>query len=147
MEASAHSPLLATLADSLVLGAVLERLREAVGSYTLLDHWQQGEFHHDVIVRVPGAKALPGEFLVISTNCNGGVKEVLCFDHLPSRGALWHARCPDNPEFRGELPSILGCARTCHWFDPCALLTDDARSEYREEYRTRQTGGGWILKE
>ena len=33
-----------------------------------------------------------------------------------------------------------------HWFDPCALLTNDARSEYRPEFRERQPGGGWQLK-
>jgi len=33
-----------------------------------------------------------------------------------------------------------------HWFDPCALLTEDARSEYRPEFRERQEGGGWKAK-
>jgi hypothetical protein len=36
-----------------------------------------------------------------------------------------------------------GALRTEHWFDPCALLGPDARSEYREEFRERQCGGGW----
>ena len=48
----------------------------------------------------------------------------------------------ENPEFQpGALP-IVSAARTEHWFDPCALLLPDARSEYREEYRERQCGGG-----
>jgi hypothetical protein len=52
----------------------------------------------------------------------------------------------DAAEFSGDLPPVLGRARTVHWFDPCALLTDDARSEYRPEFRERQPGGGWQLK-
>lgn len=31
---------------------------------------------------------------VIATDCNGGVKEVLGFETLPDRWALWHRRCP-----------------------------------------------------
>ena len=90
--------------------------------------------------------ALPGRILVVATNCNGGVKEILCFDSLPDRGALWHHRCPDNDEFAGELPPVLDSVRTLHWFDPCELLRPDARSEYRPEARERQAGGGWQLK-
>ena len=89
---------------------------------------------------------LPGPVLVVATNCNGGVKEVLSFAAPPREKALWHHRCPTSPEFSGELPPLLAQARTVHWFDPCALLTDDARSEYRSEYRERQPGGGWQLK-
>ena len=84
--------------------------------------------------------------LVVATNCNGGVKEVLSFGTPPREDALWHHRCPTSSEFSGELPPLLGQARTVHWFDPCALLTDDARSEYRPEFRERQAGGGWQLK-
>ena len=83
---------------------------------------------------------------MISTNCNGGVKEVLCFAEVPSLAALWHVRCPDNPEFAGVLPPLLAGVKTAHWFDPCELLTDDARSEYRPEHRERQCGGGWLPK-
>lgn len=133
------------LAATLVLGALLERVRERWQRYELLDHWQQGEFHHDLVIRVPEALGeLPGQALVIATNCNGGVKEVLCFGAPPERAALWHWRCPDNPDFAGELPPVLASATTTHWFDPCALLSSDARSEYREEFRERQRGGGWI---
>lgn len=130
------------LASQMVLGALLERLREHAGSYELCAHWKQGEFHHDVVVRAecPG---LPGEYLVIATNCNGGVKEVLCLAEMPERGGLWRRRCPQNPEFEGALPDVLERRVTSHWFDPCELLLPDARSELKQEYRERQPGGGW----
>jgi len=135
-----------TLANRLSLGGVLEEVRRR-GGYELLDHWQQGEFHHDTVIRVdPAPMGLPGSILVIATNCNGGVKEVLCFAEPPDRHALWHHRCPENQEFRGELPEILAASRTQHWFDPCDLLKDDARSEYRAEFRERQVGGGWQMR-
>jgi hypothetical protein len=118
---------LQSLADKLVLGAVLDELRP----YELIDHWQQGEFHHDTVV--------------VATNCNGGVKEVLAFDERPTRGALWHWRCPDTKEFDGELPAIQAHAVTEHWFDPCELLGPDARSELKPEHRERQAGGGWKM--
>ncbi len=127
------------LADALVLGAFLETLRARHGRYELVDHWTQGEFHHDVVVRVPD-----GVF-VVATNCNGGVKEVLAFESVPDRWALWHWRCPHVADFSGDLPPILGHAITPHWFDPCDLLRADARSELREEYRERQRGGGWKM--
>jgi hypothetical protein len=133
------------LARTLALGSLLDRVRQRWGSYELLDHWQQGEFHHDTVLRVPGgAEGLPGPILVVATNCNGGVKEVLCFSELPDRHALWHARCPENPEFEGVLADVLAVARTTHWFDPRELLGPDARSEYQERFRERQCGGGWM---
>jgi hypothetical protein len=135
---------IADLAGSLVLGALLNALRNRWGTYELLDHWQQGEFHHDVVVRVTSPTDLPGPILVIATNCNGGVKELLCFSEVPAKEALWHARCPDNPEFSGTLPDVLAVATTQHWFNPCELLGPNARSEYREEFRERQCGGGWL---
>ena len=129
------------LAGSLVLGALLGRIVR----YEIIDHWQQGEFHHDLVLRVTASAAeLPGPILIVATNCNGGVKEVLCFSEIPDRHALWHARCPDNPEFSGVIPPLLAASTTLHWFDPCELLADDARSELREEYRERQCGGGWL---
>ena len=147
MWTGASNDVIDELADSLVLGTLLERVRARFGAYELVDHWQQGEFHHDTVLRVPGAKGeLPGPILVVATNCNGGVKEVLCFSDVPDRLALWHARCPDNPEFKGTLGKILATARTAHWFDPCELLVADARSEYRAEFRERQCGGGWMLR-
>jgi hypothetical protein len=74
------------------------------------------------------------------------VKEVLCFSTTPDRQALWHLRCPDNPEFSGTPPALLGSATTHHWFDPCELLLPDARSEYQEQFRERQCGGGWVMR-
>ena len=133
------------LADTLVLGSLLEELRATVGPFELLDHWQQGEFHHDVLMRVEHAQKLPGQVLVVATNCNGGVKEVLCFDELPQRGALWHFRCPNAEEFSGKLPELRGRATTPHWFNPCELFAVDARSELKAEYRQRQHGGGWEM--
>jgi hypothetical protein len=135
------------LSRCLMLGSLLEEVRRRWGGYELVDHWQQGEFHHDVLIRVPGASTdLGGDVLVVATNCNGGVKEVLSFAHLPDRLALWHWRCPENPEFRGQLSAPLDTATTEHWFDPCELLTADARSEYRAEFRERQCGGGWLAR-
>jgi hypothetical protein len=134
------------LAETLSSGALVEALEREHGGFELLHHWQQGEFHHDIVLALKEPGALPGPILVVATNCNAGVKEVLCFDRVPDQGALWHRRCPDNPEFQGELPPVLAEARTLHWFDPCKLLEPDARSEYREEFRERQNGGGWKLR-
>jgi hypothetical protein len=154
------------LARCLVLGALLDALTADFGGYELVAHWTQGEFHHDVVLRVPdlpsppplapiatpaGAvpalhdsiPALPGRILVVATNCNGGIKEVLCFRDVPDRRALWHHRCPAIEGFDGELAPILARATTEHWFDPCELLAPDARSELRPEHRRRQEGGGW----
>ena len=136
-----------SLSGFLLLGTLLEEIRHRWGAYELVDHWQQGEFHHDLVLRVPGAaNDVGGEIIVVATNCNGGVKELLCFPTVPDRQALWHSRCPDNPEFNGEVPPLVAAARTEHWFDPCDLLGPDARSEYREQFRERQSGGGWMLR-
>lgn len=133
------------LADTLVLGALLTRVRERWGTFEVLDHWQQGEFHHDVVLGIPEAiPDLPGSVVVVATNCSGGVKEVLCLLQRPERFGLWRARCPDNPEFQGSVPEILAAATTTHWFNPCELLAPDARSEYREQFREKQCGGGWV---
>ena len=136
---------LRSLADPRSLGELLELLRDDVGPFELLEPWTQGEFHHDVVVRVARADAerLPGDVLVVATNCNGGVKEVLCFAEVPSRDALWRWRCPESPDFAGVLPEMLGRAVTPHFFDPCELLAPDARSELKPEHRRRQRGGGW----
>ncbi len=139
-------PIVEQLAHCLLLGESLRTILGIFGSYDLRAHWLQGEFHHDVVLHVPDAvPRLPGGFLVIATNCNGGVKEVLCFDEEPDRWALWNRRCPDNPEFSGEASNPLACSRTIHWFDPCMLLTSDARSELLPEHRRRQRGGGWRM--
>jgi hypothetical protein len=134
------------LAQHLGLGTLLEALHSNFGGYDVLDHWQQGEFHHDIVIRVAASEKLPGQVLVVATNCNGGVKEVLCFSQQPEHDALWHHRCPENPDFQGELAPVLATARTVHWFDPCELLPPHARSEYLPEHRERQQGGGWRLK-
>jgi hypothetical protein len=133
------------LARAMDLGSLLGDVVRRYGAYDLIAHWTQGEFHHDVVLRLGDAalEDLPGRVLVIATNCNGGVKEVLCFAEVPDRWALWHHRCPNVADFSGELPAILARAVTDHWFDPCELLRSDARSELRPEYRTRQQGGGW----
>jgi hypothetical protein len=133
------------LARRLVLGALLEEITHRFGGYELTAHWQQGEFHHDVVLLLPESATLtlPGRVLVIATNCNGGIKEVLCFAEVPDRSALWHERCPDVPEFTGDLAPVLARAVTEHWFDPSELLGPDARSELRSEFRQRQSGGGW----
>jgi hypothetical protein len=135
--------LLDELAGTLGLGSLLEEVRRRLGGYVILDHWKQGEFHHDLLLRVDPGEVLPGPVLVVATNCNGGVKEVLCFADVPPRGALWRHRCPGVVEFEGDLPPILGRAQTIHWFDPIELLGPDARSEYKPEHRERQEGGGW----
>ena len=143
------TPSVERLARSLVLGSLLDALTRRFGAYEVLAHWTQGEFHHDLVLRLPerAATELPGRVLVVATNCNGGIKEVLCFDAVPDRAALWHHRCPEVSEFQGELVPILARATTMHWFDPCELLRADARSELRAEHRRRQHGGGWELDE
>lgn len=141
------SRLLDELAGTMVLGHLLDAVRRRWGAFELVDHWKQGEFHHDVVLRVEShGGELPGSLLVVSTNCNGGIKEVLVFDDVPERFGLWKLRCPDNPEFEGQMPEVLAQSRTMHWFDPCELLTEDARSELRPEFRARQKGGGWKQK-
>jgi hypothetical protein len=142
---STAASIIRELSNRLVLGALLQEICNRWGGYELVDHWQQGEFHHDVVLRVPPASAeLGGEILLVATNCNGGVKEVFAFAAIPSRSGLWHARCPSNGEFSGHAQAPLAYARTEHWFDPCELLSPDARSEYRAENRERQCGGGWL---
>jgi len=122
------------LARHFDLGSLLESL----GEYELIAHWTQGEFHHDVVVRTR-----PDCVIVIATNCNGGVKEVLALRDVPNRRALWHHRCPDVKEFGEATIDIVARAITPHWFDPCELLREDARSELKPEHRERDEGGGW----
>lgn len=131
------------LAERLVLGDVLGALDEECGGFDMIAHWTQGEFHHDLVVR-PNTHEFAGDVLIIATNCNGGVKEIVCLDDVPDRSALWHWRCPELPQFEGTLDDIRGVARTIHWFEPARLLADDARSELKPEHRKRQKGGGWI---
>jgi hypothetical protein len=143
---SASNTDLGFLTDSTVLAGVLGKLRSQFGGYEIVEHWKQGEFHHDLVLRVAEKKDdLPGDILVVSTNCNGGVKELLCFGEVPDRWALWHYRCPKVPEFEGSLPAILGETRTPNWYDPCGLLGEDGPSELKPEFRERLRGGGWCL--
>lgn len=133
--------------EELATNPSLHGVLQAIGpmGFEHIDHWKQGEFHHDIVLRIKNRpKALPGEVLVISTNCNGGVKEILCLEGIPERWALWNYRCPENPEFEGSIPRVSGFVRTVHWFDPCNLLTPDTTSEYKPESRRRQRGGGWV---
>jgi hypothetical protein len=79
--------------------------------------------------------------------CNGGIKEVLVFTDVPDRLALWHHRCPAVAELKGELGPILARAVTDHWFDPCELLTGDARSEVSvrpRAWRRRAAGAATV---
>jgi hypothetical protein len=133
------------LARALDLGSLLAEVNTRYGAYDLVAHWTQGEFHHDVVLRLPevALRDLPGRVLVVATNCNGGVKEVLCFRDAPDRWALWHHRCPNVADFSGDLTAILARSVTEQWFDPCELLGSDARSELRPEFRRQQRGGGW----
>ena len=135
-------PELQRLADLLELDALQRALREDHGGFDHVDHWQQGEFHHDHILRVKGG-GLPGPILVIATNCNGSVKEVICLAEVPGRWALWGWRVPENPEFEPGALTPLAVARSWQWFDPRRLLTEDTRSELLPEFRRRQRGGGW----
>ncbi len=138
MEALAH------LTRSLVLGDLLAELIRRFGGFELLEHWTQGEFHHDVVLRLPaGALAKTPRVLVVATNCNGGVKELLAFDDVPSRRALWDYRVGTSSAAAIRLRDS---ARTLHWFDPRELLGENARSEIKREFRQRQEGGGWQLR-
>lgn len=138
-----NEALLERLANTLSLKGVLDGLKPY--GWEHVDHWAQGEFHHDVVVRLRDQPdELAGRYLVISTNCNGGVKEVLCLAEIPDRWGLWHFRCPANPDFYGPPPALVGSARTVHWIDPCNLLAPETRSEYRAEFRRRQRGGGYV---
>ena len=77
-----------SLARNLGLGSLLSDLRTEFGGYEILDHWQRGEFHHDLLLKVRADGKLPGPVLVVATNCNGGVKEILSFGTPPRGGAV-----------------------------------------------------------
>jgi hypothetical protein len=131
------------LASTMVLGSLLDEIVRAYGRYELLAHWQQGEFHHDLLIELPEAAGpLAGRILMVSTNCNGGVKEVALFSELPDRLTLWAHRCAPAGSPLPKLP-VLASSRTDHWIDPCELVSENARSELRPEFRRRQPGGGW----
>ena len=46
------------LATHLGLGALLKASSDSIGRYEILEHWTQGEFHHDLVLRVPGNQNL-----------------------------------------------------------------------------------------
>jgi len=137
---------LSNLGASATLDSALHLLRSLCGGYSLLEHYQQGEFHHDLVFRLAESGPFPAPVLVISTNCNGGVKEWVAVSDVPSLDDLWHWRCPDNAEFAGTGLDVRAHVRTPLWFEPCELLADDARSELRPEHRERERGGGWVRK-
>jgi len=131
------------LARTMVLGPLLDEIVRAYGRYDLIAHWRQGEFHHDLVLGLPEtARDLQARILVVSTNCNGGVKEVALFAEVPDRALLWAHRCTPPGGIPPRL-SLVASSRTEHWFNPCELLDENARSELRPEYRRRQEGGGW----
>lgn len=132
------------LANCEDLDSLQRKLRSDHGGFDHLDHWQQGEFHHDHVLRVIAPGDLPGSIVVVATNCNGSVKEVLCLAEVPGRWALWGWRVPENPEFEAEGVTVLAVARTSRWFDPRRLLLPETRSELLPEFRRRQRGGGWV---
>ena len=133
-----------TLGESLVLGDLLDKLVKRFGAFELVTHWTQGEFHHDVVLRLGEDRDAEPPILIVSTNCNGGVKELLAFDVLPSREALWNYRLGDASAASIGLRESV---QTLHWFDPRELLGENARSELKPEYRRRQSGGGWKLRD
>ena len=112
-----------SLAAQLVLGDVLLELRRRHGEWDLVAHWEQGELHHDLVLRLPedDDREHPA-ILVIATNATGGVKEVYAFDEAPERDALWHYRCPEMVPYAKSLPGLRACARTGHWSDPRTIL-------------------------
>lgn len=132
---------LAPLAKFAALGELLADVIRRYGGVELVEVWSQGEFHHDVVLRVRGEHL--GFVLVVATNCNGGVKELLAFESVPDRGALWKYRAG---EATAAAIGLTESARTPEWFDPRELLGESARSEFRPEYRQRQEGGGWQLR-
>jgi hypothetical protein len=111
-----EAAMLDLLAQTMDLGSLLAEIKQRYGAYDLLDHWTQGEFHHDVVLSLPeqALRELPGQVLVVATNCNGGVKELLSFGRVPDRWALWHHRCPSVADFAGELVPILARSVTEH---------------------------------
>ncbi len=131
------------LASSMVLGECLSNLHMNFGGFELVDHWTQGEFHHDLVIRTSSTELPP--VMVISTNCNGGIKDILGMPAVPDRGGLWRWRCPDNPDFVGPEPQVEVQVTTVHYFEPCEILADDTRSELKPSCRVRQPGGGWQL--
>lgn len=106
------------------LKATLKAITEHCGHEpALVAHWQQGDLHHDLVLHVhPPHPGLAGNILVVSIDDRGRVKEILSLAKMPMRQALWHARCPDDPDYDGDLPPILDEIRTLHWVNPARIL-------------------------
>ncbi|MCP4498745.1 MAG: hypothetical protein GY822_02115 [Deltaproteobacteria bacterium] len=139
-------PMLAEVAAGGLPGLALDQLLKTCGTYELLEQWKQGGFYHDVVIRAyfPIGQLALSSLVIISTNCNGGVKEVLAFADLPDRYALWNARCPENDDFEGDLPHLENPDLAL--FRPMPTITADTRSEIKLEFRVRMRGGGWQMK-
>lgn len=83
----------ASLATSLGLGALLDRVDRSCGRHRMLEHWQQGEFHHDLVLVVPEPPpTIPGSVLVVATNSMDGVPSARLTADCYLRGA--HAWLP-----------------------------------------------------
>ncbi len=118
-----------SLAQELLLGHLLQRLQDEFSDFELLAHWTKGEYHHDIVVKLGDQKSLPGPVLVVSANCNGGIKELLCFDTAPSEEELWTLR--DENLATDELPAVLAAAKTIHWVDPIGLVRRPTMADMR----------------
>ena len=100
------------MANALSTGALFDLLKNECGGFDFLHHWQQGEFHQDLVLSVKEQHGLPGPILVVSTNSNAGVKEVLCLDQVPTEARSGTcgvrtssnspARCPPFSRLRGR---------------------------------------------
>ena len=88
------------------------------------------------------AEGVPAPKLVVATNCNAGIKEVLWFGDAPERWALWGWRSPDNAELEGKLPRLAISWRKENCFNPCERLVDDSRCEFKPGCRKRWCGEG-----
>jgi hypothetical protein len=139
-EISMTSATIADLARTRELGALLSVVSERYVTYDLLAHWKQGEFHHDVVVQLPelSLRDLPGRVLVVATNCNGGVKEVLCLRRCPTGGRsgiidvptsltspeTWRpfsrARRPSTGSTRASCSAPMPAASSCRTIDACS---------------------------
>ncbi|MFN3199777.1 MAG: hypothetical protein ACE366_15345 [Bradymonadia bacterium] len=116
--------LLNQLARRPSLKAILKALSTHCGHEArLVAHWQQGHLHHDMVFHVtPPHPGLPSDILVVSTDDRGMVKEMMSLASMPKRQALWHARCPNDPDFDGDLPQVLDEVKTMHWVDPKRII-------------------------
>lgn len=118
-----------TLLQTLVRRPSLKATLKAITAHCdghqpcLIAHWQQGDLHHDLVFHLQRPHhGLTGDVLVVSTDNHGMVKEVISLAKMPKRQALWHARCPADPHFDGDLPPVLEEVKTNHWVRPERIL-------------------------